>query len=180
MLEKLKSINFLSLFVKIFDVLFSCFIVAPLVVIFWRSLWKLCEYFLRDTSNICGASILLLIGLIGQFVLCYYQNCIEKLLHFTKAGAIQFVISRVLILINTIVYLIVWCGLWKFVDLRSNDEDAITTSINIIQNSIILMILKSFKNCLAPPFMLFNDFDTSEFSFVTFFRRKVRKSVSGN
>lgn len=55
--------------------------------------------------------------------------------------------------------------------------------MNIVQNSVILIALRVFRNCVAAPFVVTADHDMSSFENSTFLRKSVssiRIHVNGN
>ncbi|CRK87623.1 CLUMA_CG001419, isoform A [Clunio marinus] len=70
-----------------------------------------------------------------------------------------------------------WRGVWKFLDIaatisETNHDIPITPLFDIAQNSIILMISKTFVNNMSVPFVVMTDQLENSFHIPTIFKRK--------
>lgn len=156
--------------VPVLDVLFSCFIVGPIVIIYWMSSWELYDYYLTADDAEISATISLTIGVVGQFLLIFYQDEIAKLLTFEKYKWINMLASKVHTLVYAQTNINLWRGMWKFIDMYS-PEDTTTAVLNIIQNSIILMLSKTFRNTISAPLVVATDEVDKSYKIPTYFKR---------
>lgn len=151
----LKSKLFVQL-LSFFDVLFALIVVAPLVVIFWSTTWKLYDLFLLPDQPALSGAISWLFGFCGQMVLMFYQDSIKKLLKFGNRNFVNSIILKVYALFLGHAFVSFWRGVWNFVDVTSSKDLGVVVS-DIVQNIIILMILRVFRNSLVPPFIILTD-----------------------
>ena len=156
--------------VPVLDVLFSCFIVGPIVIVYWMSTWELYDYYITPDDAKISAAISLTIGLVGQFLLIFYQNEIAKLLTFEKNKWINMLASKVHTLIYAQTTINLWRGMWKFIDMYS-PEDTTTAVLNIIQNSTILMLTKTFRNSISAPLVIATDEVERNYKIPIFFKQ---------
>jgi hypothetical protein len=158
-----------SVALKSLDISFSLFIITPILVTNWYSLWSILDFLL--TSNI-GRVISFVVGVCGQFVILFYQDLL--LAKTSKSNEIILVfMSRVFLLISSIVSIFFWRAIWNEYDsiLLPDDDNSIV--MNIVQNSVILMLCGVYRNCMASPFVLLDDFESISFDNRTILRKCV-------
>lgn len=142
--------------VSIFDVLFALIVVAPLVVTFWSTTWKIYDLFILPNEPVISGAISLSFGFCSQIVLMFYQESIKALLNFEKQNFVNTLILKIYALFLGHTFVSFWRGVWSFVDATSPKYVGVVI-LNIVQNMIILMILKAFRNTLVPPFIILTD-----------------------
>lgn len=174
MQNKIIALQFLQPFLRTFDVLFSSFVCAPLVVVYWVTTWKLAEIFISPNDPTLSAVISLLIGFSGQFILMFFQDVIGKLLTFKNRKFINLMLSKLYALVLAQTCINFWRGVWNFVDMTSS-SNVKTMALNIVQNSLIMMISKTFKNSISNPFIVATDETECDYSITTYFGRVVSK-----
>lgn len=172
-LNFIKSESFVRL-VSIFDVLFALIVIAPLVVVFWSTTWKLYDLFLLPNAPVLSGTISFSFGFCGQMVLMFYQNSLKKLLNFEKLSVVNNLILKIYALFLGHAFVSLWRGTWSFVDATSS-KDVGVVILNICQNIITLMVLRVFRNTLVPPFIILTD-QQDQYNMRTF----QQKSVSNN
>lgn len=155
------QIKFLNskLFVKvvpIFDVLFALIVVAPLVVTFWSTTWKLYDLFIFPNDPVVSGAVSWSFGFCGQMILLFYQDSLKKILVFEKRNFVNILIIKIYALFLGHTFVSFWRGVWSFVDTTSSKGLGVVI-LNIVQNIITLMILKTFRNTLVPPFIVLTD-----------------------
>lgn len=160
-----------------FDILFSLLIVSPLVVIYWATSWKISDIFILPENPLKSATISFAVGFSGQFVLIFYQDLITKSLKFEKRKFVNLIVSKIYALFAAQTNIQLWRGTWNFLDMLSSG-DKVGMSINIVQNSVILILLKVYKNSLASPFVLMMDQSGGDYSAGTFLNKKVPRNFS--
>lgn len=168
--------KFLRLFFPFFDILLSCLIIGPLVVIYWVTTWKLCDIFITPDDLLKSATISFVIGFIGQIILVFYQDSIAKVLKFENRKFINLFVSKVYALVVAQTSIHFWRGVWKFVDIISSSADTTIMTVNLVQNLVILMLSKTLINSLAVPFVVTTDQKSGEYTITTYNKRVVNKS----
>lgn len=166
--------EFFRSFSHLFDILFSLLIVGPLVVIYWVTTWKICDIFIKPEEPQLSATISFVIGFSGQFALVFYQDLITKSLKFKKCKFLNLIVSKLYALFAALTCISFWRGVWKFIDIFS-PSDQISIALNVAQNLLILILSKTLKNSLAPPFVLSLDSSAGNYSAGTFFKKKVKE-----
>lgn len=163
---------------KIVDIAFSCFVLLPLVVIYWFTTWKLSDIYLSPENSTVSAAISFAIGFIGQFVTIYFQVEFETMVCAIKWHLVRKIISKFYALIFAISSISFWRGMWVFADLLSTTNDNTELILDIVQNSLILMLAKVFKNTISTPFIILTDEEINCFSVATYFKLKVKYSLA--
>lgn len=158
--------------IPIFDVLFSCVIVGPLVIIYWMSTWKLYDFYVTPDEPEISAAISFIIGFGGQFVIIYYQDELAIILTFENHKWINMIVSKLYTLIYAQTTINLWRGMWKFIDMYS-PEDTATACLNIVQNSIILMLSKTYRNSISTPLIVATDGVENNYKIPTYSKRVV-------
>ncbi|KAJ6644139.1 hypothetical protein Bhyg_09105 [Pseudolycoriella hygida] len=143
-------------FLSVVDVAFAFIVVAPLVVTFWSTTWKLYDLFIFPNDPVISGVISWLFGFCGQMVLMFYQDSIKKLFYFEKMNFLSILILKFHALFLGHTFVSFWRGVWSFVDATSSIGLGVV-GLNIIQNIIALMILRTFRNTLVPPFIVLTD-----------------------
>lgn len=156
MLIKILKSNLCVKVVSIFDVIFALIVVAPLVVTFWSTTWKLYDLFILPNAPVASGAISWSFGFCGQMVMMFQQDAIKKLFTFEKHNFVNAVILKVYALFLGHTFVSFWRGVWSFVDATSSKDLGVVVS-NIVQNIVTLMILKAFRNTLVPPFIVLTD-----------------------
>lgn len=163
-------------FLRLFDVMFSTLIVGPLVIIYWTTTWRLTDILITPDDRVKSATISLVIGFTGQFILVFYQDSIAKVLKFENHKVINLVMLKVYAIAVAQTAIQFWRGIWQTVDFLSAG-DTVTMAMNIAQNLLILMLSKVLKNSLASPFVVIKDQIGADYV-VTTRCRKVVKNLS--
>lgn len=158
--------------IKFLDINFSFLIVSPLVVIYWFTAWKLSDIYLSPENLTISATISFSIGFIGQFVSMYYQCEFERVGSLVKIKFLQIMITKFYALLFALTSISFWRGMWIFADILSSNDN-FELCLDIVQNSLILMLLKAFKNTLSTPFVTMTDEVDNCFNVDTYFNKKV-------
>lgn len=173
MLDKLFVPIIFKPFVRSFDVLFALLIAGPLVVVYWLSAWKLCDSFIRPDNPTISAVISFVIGLCGQFIVMFYQVEIGQLLTFEKRKFVNLMLSKAFALILALTCILLWRGMWMFLDLLSaNDNFSMICSVFL--NLVILMVTRTIRNSSSTPFVVTTDQLDNDYQITTYFKRVVR------
>lgn len=142
--------------VSLFNVLFALTVVAPLVVVFWSTTWKLYDLYIFPNNPVLSGAVSWSFGFCGQMVLLYNQEVLKKRLHFEKWNFVNILILKIFALFLGHTFVSFWRGVWSFVDATSSKGLGVVI-LNIVQNIITLMILRVFRNTLVPPFIILTD-----------------------
>lgn len=161
-------------FARAIDAVFASVVITPLVVIYWISAWCLCDIFIKPEEPEASAVISFAIGLVGQFVLCFYQSTIAKLLNFEKWRLMDFIASKLYALFAALICINLWRGLWMFADSVSSD-DVVSMTRNVVQVLAILILTRTLKNSVASPFVVMTD-SNSDYRVSTYFNTTVSYS----
>ena len=152
------SVKIFKPLVPFFDAVFSALVVGPLVIVYWVSSWELYNTYLKPDDPLISATISLSIGVGVQFLLIFYQNAIAKVLVFKNNKWFNSIASKLYTTLFTQVIIHLWRGIWKFIDVYTPTNNASLT-LNIVQNSMILIASKTLVNLIAPPFLVSTDED---------------------
>ncbi|XP_055354821.1 uncharacterized protein LOC129600361 [Paramacrobiotus metropolitanus] len=164
---------------------FICiFILAPLVVLYWRGSFQLLDYYVYpryphpyypvvpDSTGLkISGAITLVIGICGTIVANVLQTILHQRIHEKRRGVLQLFLKR--IYTYTFGWIIVchWRGVFRVWDGFTGTD--VFSGIYCFSSGVILLILlKSFRNVVAPPLVTVSDFDKNYFFIKTRFRRK--------
>lgn len=164
-------------FARVLDALFSTVIVAPLVVVYWFTTWTILDTFIFPDDRVTSAVISFAIGLCGQFLVMFYQESLSKYLTFKNRKHVNVVVTKIFALVIALTSINLWRGTWIFADLTSTDDN-FSIALNIVQNTMIMMLSKSFRNCIAALFVVTLDESENNFLMPTYFKRVVSKTFS--
>ena len=164
--------EFFKPFVRVLDVLFSSVVVGPLVVCYWITTWKIFDLFIKPDDPRLSATISFIIGFTGQLIFVFYQNEIRKSFKFENHKFINFVVSKVYILLFAQTCISFWRGVWNFVDIVSS-SNTLLLSMNAIQNLLLMVISKTLRNSISAPFVVESDKINEDFTIKTYFKRVV-------
>lgn len=162
------KISLLRPFVRAIDVAFASFVITPLVVIYWISTWRICDVYIKPEDPETSAVISFAIGLVGQFVLTFYQSTIATLLNFEKCRLFNFIAAKLYALFAAVTCINLWRGLWMFANSVSS-SDPVQMTRNIVQNLIVLVLTRTLKNSIANPFVVITDQSDSDYHVFTYF-----------
>lgn len=167
---------------KSLDISFSLFMVTPILVGNFFSLWNIFDSLLATAAASAGGIqekiISFVAGVCGQFALLFYQDVLAKI--FQSNGIILVLMSRVLLVISSVVNICFWRAIWNAYDsiCSAPVDDDNSILMNIVQNSVILMALRVYRNAIAAPFVILTDHDNNNNSNLFQSKTFLRKSVS--
>jgi len=165
---------------ELFTVAFTCFVLTPLVIVYWHSTWKLCDIYLATDEPSASAVISFVIGTGGQLFFMFFQDAFGRAFHVEGHKAVNFLTSVIYRALIAAVCVNFWRGMWTFSYLLSGNVTA--NVMHVILNSLIAMLMGAFKNTLGVPFATPTAAAAGDqqnaFAFQTFFRWKVRVLVS--
>ncbi|XP_063982797.1 uncharacterized protein LOC135165439 isoform X3 [Diachasmimorpha longicaudata] len=156
---------------SVFDNLISLAVVGPLVVGHWCGMWGLMDFYKLPLSD--WLSFVLGMGLHCTFA------CFRRILHRTFAEHWRLANPigrggyRVARLVYTYLFsmscVLHWRGGWAFFDYVVNNNLWVDAALTLVLLAI-LIILKSSRNLLAPPFIIAVDIPPLVFNFPTRYR----------
>lgn len=155
MVTSSKSSLFVQL-VSIFDMLFALIVLAPLVVVFWSTTWKLYDLFIFPNQPAISGAVSWSFGFVGQMVLMFYQDSIKTFFTFKRLTFVNMLLLKIYALLWGHTFVSYWRGIWSFVD-DTSSKNLDVVILNIAQNIITLTILRAFRNALVPPFIVLTD-----------------------
>ena len=164
-------------FYKIIDCAFSCLVVAPAVVSFWRSVWELMGIYVYPEKPVISALISLTIGFAGHVSFCLIQVVLSSNFHPDKHRILYYVVSRIYTILYGIACVNSWRGSWLLLDMytRFDQSTVITTTVVSVG---ILVLIRTIRNVSAPPFVVVYDSVDEYFTVPTMFRTSVRSSIT--
>ena len=97
------------------DNVFACFIVAPLVVAYWRGTWVLISYYLERNNQAINAWSCFVIGNMGWLILALLQEPLKR--HIVKDNWLSWLVGyHVYTYIAAFCSVCLWRGLWVVMD----------------------------------------------------------------
>lgn len=181
-LNKKVNLNYLDSF-------FTILIVAPLVVCFWRGTWTLLELH-PQIFPLWESCIFAFIAAISLLIV---KDVLYELTKNSKKNETKAIFSKILrrIFIYSFSWVCImqWRGLWNIFDMIFGieltedgkvkaDTDFLLPSLVTGCAAFILILLRTFRNVLAPPFVIILDNSEICFSIPTRFKLKVSFQTS--
>lgn len=161
-----------SILFKLLDIAFACLILSPLVIVYWFTAWKLSDLYITPDNPAISGAISFAIGISGQLVFSYFHAEFEWITKRVKWHLVRVVITKVYSLMYAVTLICYWRGTWELADqMSSNHTRQLIT--DVVQNSLILMLAKVFKNTISIPFVTLTDDSSNCFSTETYFKLKV-------
>ncbi|XP_074663099.1 uncharacterized protein LOC141915459 [Tubulanus polymorphus] len=150
------------------DVIITFFIIAPLVVSYWRGTWELMDHYLpREAPLNCFISYGIGVCLVMIFNLLQFK--LEKCLH--GQNVILFIIcSRVYLYVLSGAIVNHWRGVWTLWD-HYTGTGALSGMTSTIIGFAMLALFRGAKNAYAPPLLSVIDRHDNFFVISTRFRR---------
>jgi len=150
------------------DTILSLCFVAPLVVGYWRGTWELLNLFLYKSEPITSCWISLAFGCSTLCLATWLQNGLQSII-VQQSGCIFFILSRLYTIIYCLANVNHWRGVWDTLDLYTGVGWASASwSLGIGISGLIL--LRAFRNILAPPALIAVDGPEEYFTYPTMFR----------
>lgn len=145
---------------RVVDALWSCFVVAPLVVFYWSGTWKLSDHYILpdndseaplETSSYVSLGIGIAVGLGGYLILPVLQE------RFHAEWTLKHVtVSRIFSYIYAFGVLSFWRGVWNITDHLVGTELKWSLVCYGV-SKILLFLLSSVSSCLSSPFLMVKD-----------------------
>ncbi|XP_055635083.1 uncharacterized protein LOC129774984 isoform X2 [Toxorhynchites rutilus septentrionalis] len=159
------------------DSLLSLFVVGPLVVCFWRGTWNYMdrndEHFPAWYCLLLGTILHICFALIREHLQAEFLQPTEGAKPRWKTAR-RFVVSKLYTYVFCLSCVMHWRGGFEVMKLYL-DFDLWPALIVSVICLILLVLLKSVRNLLAPPFVILTDYKEFVFSFPTRFRTEGTK-----
>lgn len=162
-----------SVVLDVLDTFYSSFIVAPLVVSYWRGTWNLADKYLCPHEKIRSAVASLIIGIIGHLVFTIFQGSFRKYFNPNHHRLTFYVGSRLYTSIFGVVCVNCWRGGWQLIDHYTARDMKTILAITIVA-VIALVLLHAIRNVTASPFVVVTDHSQEYFSIPTMYKKSVR------
>lgn len=169
-----KTMTLHSVLLTWLDAFFSSFVVAPLVVSYWRGTWNLAAVYLFPDELIKSSVASLIIGIIGHLVFTIWQGSFRGHFNPDRRRLTFYCCSRIYTGIYGVVCVNCWRGGWQLVDHYTARNMVTILSVTIFA-IIALTLLKALRNVGATPFVVVNDNSREYFDVPTMYKKSVRK-----
>ena len=171
----------LDICLRVIDILWSCFIVTPLVVFYWSGTWKLLDAYVLPVSATDGVPLLssyvslgigTAIGLSGYLVLPLLSEHVNPQWSVKHA-----IVSRIFSYIYVFGILNFWRGVWNITD-HFVGTDLKWSLVCYAISKLILIALRSVSSCLSSPFIVTKDHRDDFYKTYTLCRSEVCSYIS--
>lgn len=168
-----------STVLELLDSIYSCFVVAPLVISYWRGTWNLAEVYLFPGNRIKSSVASLIIGIVGHLVFTIGQGFLRGKFNPNRHRLTFYCASRLYTSIFGVICVNCWRGGWQLIDHYTARNMTTILSITIIA-IVIMMLLKALRNVTATPFVVVTDDHQGFFDVPTMYKKSVRLSSARN
>lgn len=160
----------------VLDSFISAFLVAPLVVCYWRSVWHLMEIYVYQEDELLSACISTVIGIVGHIAFTLLQGFLENHFHPDKNRLLFYIFSRFYTVCYAFVCVNGWRGPWMLIN-KYTDNGHKTVLVTMCVAIVALGGMKTLRNVSAAPFALVTDYVNGYFQVATMFQAKVRLCI---
>lgn len=164
---------------SLLDILISSFVIAPLVVGYWRGTWNMSLILIYPEHPVKAGITCTVLGLGGQVLLNYYQEAFKRALNPNKHRLVYYLASRAYTYVFGLCCVLTWSGIWLFIEEYITLEPsrmAIMTTISVGA----LCLLRGLRNIFGVPFYMALDQPTDYFSVRTMYQKVVRRNGRGD
>lgn len=163
-----------SVLLDVLDTSFSSFVVAPLVVSYWRGTWNLAGFYIFHGSAIKSSVASLIIGIVGHLCFTIGQGFFRNRFSPHDHRLTFYFSSRLYSYVFGIVCVNCWRGGWQLIDHYTARD--MTTILSVTIFAIIsLTLLKALRNVIATPFVVVTDHSREYFDVPTMYKKSVRE-----
>ncbi|GAV00295.1 hypothetical protein RvY_11165 [Ramazzottius varieornatus] len=156
---------------------FICiFILSPLVVIYWRGSFQLLDIYIYPSDLFVSAWISVVVGICGTVLVNVSQNLLHTKVDKIPTKCLQIFCKRLYTYFYGWIIVVHWRGIWRLWDAYTGTSYA-SGCISFAAGCAILLLLKCFRNVVAPPLVTVSDFDENYFIIKTLFRTKPSSGV---
>lgn len=151
------------------DALFASLVVAPAVVIYWKSTWTLLDLYVYPDDQLKSAVACAVFGLVYSLVTCAYQTCLSARLTPDRGRLTYYVCSRLYTCAAGVACVGAWRGVWNLLN-ECTGESARTLLSTTAAATLSLAALRALRNICAAPFAVAVDAPQDYFEVPTMFR----------
>jgi Fuseless len=169
------KMSYHSILLELLDTMYGTFIVAPLVVGYWRGTWDLLGYYLYPDQPLISNLISLAIGIIGHMIFTVFQSCMTNHLRPDRCRLTYYFWSRCYTIVFGFVCVNGWRGGWQLIDMYTEMKSS-SIFLTTLTCLLILGALKSVRNITATPFVIIPDDANAYFEIPTYFKTSVRSN----
>lgn len=169
-----QKMSYHSVVLEVLDSFYSSFVVAPLVVSYWRGTWNLADSYLIPSDKVQSKVVSLIIGIIGHLVFTIGQGWLRNHFNPNRRRLTFYVASRLYTSVFGIVCVNCWRGGWQLIDHYTAQNMTTILSITIFA-IICLMLLKAIRNVGASPVVIVTDTSDEYFDVPTMYKKSVRR-----
>lgn len=159
------------------DMAFASIIVTPAILIHWRGTWNLWKMYIFPDDLLYSGMTFIGIGTIGQFIIIYSQNILDRTFHPDRHRLTFMVVSRLYTYIYSIIGIAGWLGIWDLWDVYCPPDILLLCAFTAI-GILLLAIFKGLRNISSPPFGISTDNSKDYFLISTMFKLSVRFSTA--
>ena len=164
----------------VLDIIFSCLIIAPAVIGYWRGSWCLSDVYIFPNDFKVNLIVSGLIGFIVQILLTLSQDYLQKNINPKKLNIIiYYLISRVYTYLYGLACINMWRAVWKALDFYCGTQFLqvlVPTTISFVAISC----MKSIKTLSSTPFTIALDSYDNFFQIPTMFKVTVSSTQKKN
>ncbi|XP_020914224.1 uncharacterized protein LOC110251820 [Exaiptasia diaphana] len=136
---------------RVIDILVGCIFIAPLVVLYWRTTWKLMDIYVFPSHSDISGIICTVVGFTVSFIIVIIHPQI------TYKTTLSRIIWRASVYLMSLSCISFWRGIWLILD----HTTTMTWMSYLVCHSIAFAILsatKTVSSIVSPPGFLINDF----------------------
>lgn len=149
------------------DVSFSCLVVAPAVVGYWRGTWNLGAMYIYSQDATLSHIISMAVGFVGHVALMLSADAFKRKFHPNKSRLAYYFWSRLYTYLYGVVSVNAWRGPWGLLEQAVGRGGSMApTWVSLVA----LAALRCLRNITAPPFSLVIDKPREYFDVPSMFR----------
>jgi hypothetical protein len=166
------KISYHGILLELIDTFYATFVVAPLVVGFWRGTWNLSGIYLYPSNLPISLCISLGFGIACHLVFSLVQSKLNQCFNPDKHRLVFYVGSRCYTYIYAIACVNCWRGGWQLIDMYTTHEFVYVVIVTL-GCALALCLMKGIRNISASPFVIVNDCSKDYFEISTYFKTSV-------
>lgn len=174
--------NLHAIFLNLLDFLYSSFILAPLVVTYWRGTWNLMDHYLFEGDKFASPAASLAIGVVSHLLFTIFQGNMRKAFNPDRHRLVYMFFSRVYTYVYGLGCVNGWRGGWQLLD-NYTPLNVPIVLVMTISAAMVLTGFKTLRNISASPFFIATDHSKEYFTIPTMFKTSVNMSlcnIAGN
>lgn len=159
-------------FFLVIDALFSCLIIAPLVIGYWRGTWYLSDFYIFPHDLRANLFVSGVCGIFMQILFTYFQDVFKRNIGPEKQQLLYYVISRFYTYVYGLACINMWRGGWKALDYYCG-TDTIQIVVPTVISFFVVLCMKTSRNLASVPFIVVIDSSKNYFEVPTMFKLTV-------